>query len=95
MKYEKPKAKPKKKSPASKPLAQKEVAGTPAARKTTARKTSKKKTPIQGGGRSNRKGKNKVVKEEGGPHRNPSESRVQVVIIVGKFLFEFTVRDRS
>ncbi|PUU73764.1 hypothetical protein B9Z19DRAFT_1134491 [Tuber borchii] len=85
VKHEKPKAEPKKKSPASKPLAQKQVAGTPAARKTTVRKTSKKtprETPIQGGGRSNRKGKNKVVKEEENPPRDPSGSSFQVVIIV-------------
>lgn len=97
VKQEKPEAKPKKKSQASKPLAQKQVAGTPAARKTTARKTSKKtpgETAIQGSGSGNRKGKNKVVKEEGGPHRDPSQSRVQVVIIVGKLPFEFAVWDR-
>lgn len=98
VKQEKPKAKQKKKSLASKPLAQKKAAGTPAARKKTTRKTSKKtpgETSIQGSGSRRRKGKNKIVKEEGAPHRDPSESHFQVVIIVGKLQFEFAVWDQG
>lgn len=86
MKQEKPKGKPKKKETASKPLARKRVAGASAVSKASAKKTSKKtlgETPVQQGGRSDKKGGNQVVDGEN-PHGAPPESNFQVVIFVGK-----------